>query len=98
MSRQVTQTVTWRLHINRAGGTWRERLGVAMRNLATRVDNRPTLWLDIYTTPTISAWDKAECIRHGVARMADAMRECATAEATEQVMREIFPQLFKEQT
>lgn len=87
---------TWQsLDINCNKG-WRKKVGILLQNLATLVDGRTRLAVEIQSIPPLTDRQRKECIHAGIVAIELAVRSELHCECLEMVMREELPKLYKE--
>lgn len=74
-----------RLAIN-ARKSLREKVGMVLRDIATRVDGRSSVAIDITTTPPLSDADQLQCIKAGFKTIQFALEETTRTEAVERIL------------
>lgn len=79
----------WRFACNHLR-TRRQRIGHWLRNLATKIDGRISLAIELESTPAISTLEKVECVKFGLGKIEWALRETVIVQAQENVLAEII--------
>lgn len=74
----------------------RQRLAHLLRNLASMIDGRTSLAVEISSTPELSLEQKNECIRFGSEAIGKSVALLARSEALEEEMKKVAPLLFEE--
>lgn len=93
-SERVEQTSRYRVAINERGG-WRLNLGNLLRRVATRLDGRRSLAIDIRTAPALSSQQADQCIEQAVRCLSKAVATETHHELGEQVLQWRFPELYR---
>lgn len=75
----------WRLAINERKSL-REKVGMVLRDIATRLDGRSSIAIDIQTTPPLSYGDRLMCIKAGFKTIQFALEETTRTEAAERIL------------
>lgn len=76
-----------------ARGTLRERLGMALRDLADRIDSRQSLAVDMVSMPALSTYERLDAMRQGLKHMKFMQSEMVKLRAIEAGAKELSPDL-----
>lgn len=66
--------------------TFRQRLALWLRDLATRIDGRISLAIDIQATPPLTNAEKVECVLFGLGKVRFAVEQTARSKAEERCL------------
>lgn len=80
-----------RVNVNR---TLRQRIGAALRKLASRIDKRISLAVEIQTSPGIDPQKVVACVKRALDDLERYVRNEVEAECEEAVLRKMYPRLF----
>jgi hypothetical protein len=87
----------WRLQTNQVQPTWRGRVAHRLRLWALHLDPGHQLHLRITAEPMLSMAQERECIMAGLAAIERALNDTARDEASEVVLRQALPELYRAQ-
>jgi hypothetical protein len=88
---------TWQsIGINDDQG-WRNQVGILLQNLATWIDGRTRLAVEIQSVPPLTERQRMECIGAGVVAIDRAIRSELHSECLEMVMRQELPNLYRKE-
>lgn len=93
--KRITMNTWQSLDINDNTG-WRKQVGILLQNLATLVDGRCRLAVEIQSIPPLTERQHKECIHAGIVAIEQAVKSELHSECLEMVMRQELPKLYKE--
>lgn len=85
---EMQWSYTMLVNVNR---TLRQRIGAALRGLASRIDKRISLAVEIQTSPGIKV---GACVNRALDDLERYVRNEVEAECEEAVFRKMYPHLF----
>ena len=85
----------WRFHIkSESDGSIRSVAAWLFRRIATVIDGKPSLSIDVASTPCVSEEERSEIIHRGIHYACEMFKEAVKREALEEGMRETMPDLY----
>lgn len=93
MSGVIERKWSYRVRVN-ANRTLRQRIGAALRKLASRIDKRISLAVEIQTSPGIDPQKVVACVKRALDDLERYVRNEVEAECEEAVLRKMYPRLF----
>lgn len=81
----LTASFEWSFRVNR-NATLRERIGAGLRSLASRIDGRLSLAIQIESTPPLSLAQKVECITFATRQLRAAIADTVKTAAEERIL------------
>ena len=87
----------YRFHVaSQSDGTLRSRVAWFFRRFATLIDGKPSVSMDIASTPCVNNEERQEIVHYGIDLAAKMFKEAVRREAMEEGMREAMPELYGE--
>lgn len=93
-AREAKMTYGWTLRVNERASL-RQRLGMALRDLADRLDGRRSCALEMRTTPPLDCFTRRLILNKGFGLMSSLMQESAREQALERGMQAVCPDLYE---
>lgn len=93
--RRVTCETMYRLRVNQANN-WRDRFGNILRSLASRVDGRYSVAIEMISLPHLSEDENIRIINTGIDLMNDLQRQAVNHEAVDVISKKATPWLYED--
>ena len=93
----MVKTFSWwySFRVNGNARTWREAVGIFLRELADVIDGRRTLAIEMLSIPPVPLNVQTDCLRKGAASICWNFKEAAENEAKELALKATQPSLFE---